>query len=121
MEAARAAARSKAVQGLAASAGAAAAARAGAAAEQRYGSWRERRLQRDRAIKLARQMRGRVSHETIIDGEPHVVVWKEGHPVQAFPPVADLAGRPELQDFDDRLAVEPPPLRPPRRFARPGA
>ncbi len=113
---AKAAAKNKTVQGLAASAGAAAAAKAGAAAQQRYGAWRDRRVYRDRAIKLARQMAGRVSEDTIIDGEPHVVVWKDGRPIQAFPPVADLAERPELIGFDERLAHEPPPLRAPRRI-----
>jgi len=72
--------------------------------------------EREHAIKLARQMAGRVSEDTIIDGEPHVVVWKDGRPIQAFPPVADLAERPELIGFDERLAQEPPPLRAPRRI-----
>ncbi|MFL5299821.1 MAG: hypothetical protein ACJ79R_05710 [Anaeromyxobacteraceae bacterium] len=114
--AAKAAAQNKTVQALAATAGAAAAKQAGPVLQERYGTWRDRRRDRDRAIKLARQMGGRVSEETIIDGEPHVVVWKDGRPVQAFPPVPDLADRPELTGFDDRLAAEPPPLRAPRRF-----
>jgi hypothetical protein len=114
--AAKAAAKNKTVQGLAASAGAAAAAKAGAVAQQRYGAWRDRRVQRDRAIKLARQMGGRVSEDTIIGGEPHVVVWKDGRPVESFPPVEDLAARRELQGFDQRLATEPPPPAPPRRL-----
>jgi hypothetical protein len=106
--AARAAARNKVVQGIAASAGAAAAKHVGPIAQQRYGTWRDRRVDRDRAIKLARQTKGRYSQDTIIDGEPHFVVWKHGKPVQAFPPVDELATRPELQDFDERLAREPP-------------
>jgi hypothetical protein len=110
--AAKAAAQNKTVQALAATAGAAAAKQVGPVVQQ----WREHRRDRDRAMKLARQMGGRVSEETIIDGEPHVVVWKDGRPVQAFPPVADLADRPELIGFDERLAMEPPPLPPPRRF-----
>ena len=114
--AAKAAAQNKTVQALAATAGAAAAKQVGPVVQQRYDVWRERRKDRDRAIKLARQMGARVSEDTIIDGEPHIVVWKEGRPVQAFPPVADLADRPELAGFDERLATEPPPLRPPRRF-----
>jgi hypothetical protein len=113
--AARAAARNKTVRALAASAGAAAAGRVGPLAQERYGTWRDRRLQRDRAVKLARQMGGRVSEDTIIAGEPHVVVWKDGRPVEAFPPVEGLAERPELAGFDARLAVEPPPPRAPRR------
>ena len=97
------------------SAGAAAARRITPLAQQRYGSWRDRRVHRDRAIKLARQMRGRYSQDTIIDGEPHFVVWKGGAPVRAFPHVHDLAARPELAGFDARLAQEPPPERRRRR------
>jgi hypothetical protein len=117
--AARAAARNKVVQGLAASAGAAAAKHAGPLAQQRYGTWRDRRVYRDRAIKLARQMGGRYSQDTIIDGEPYFVVWKDGEPVRAFPPVDELAARPELQGFDARLAHEPPrERRMPRRKSK---
>jgi hypothetical protein len=112
--AARAAARNKVVRGLAASAGAAAAKHVGPIAQQRYGSWRDRRVDRDRAVKLARQLGGRYSQDTIIDGEPHFVVWKDGAPVRAFPHVDDLAARPELDGFDARLAHEPPPERQPR-------
>jgi hypothetical protein len=46
------------------------------------------------------------------------VVWKDGVPVEAFPPVADLELRPELRDFDDRLAKVPPPEPPERRRPR---
>lgn len=109
--AARAAARNKVVQGLAASAGAAAAKHAGPIAQQRYATWRDRRVDKDRAIKLARQLQGRYSTDTIIDGEPHFVVWKDGTPLTAFPPVERLATRPELEGFDPRLAREPPPTR----------
>lgn len=117
--AARAAAQNKAVRTLAASAGAAAAKHVGPIAQQRYGTWRDRRVDRDRAIKLARQLQGRYSRDTIIDGKPHFVVWKDGKPVQAFPHVADLAERPELQGFDPRLAHEPPPERRTPRTPRP--
>ena len=112
--AAKAAAGNKVVRGLAVSAGAAAAKHVGPIAQQRYGTWRDRRVDRDRAIKLARQLGGRYSQDTIIDGEPHFVVWKDGTPVRAFPPVEDLAGRPELDGFDPRLAHVPPPERRPR-------
>jgi hypothetical protein len=105
--AARAAARNNVVRGLAASAGAAAAKQFVPTAQERYGSWRDRRVHRDRAVKLARQMGGRYSQDTIIDGEPHFVVWKDGAPVQAFPHVDDLPGRPELAGFDARYAREP--------------
>ena len=117
--AARAAARNKAVRGLALSAGAAAARKARPIAEQRYGTWRDRRVHKDKAIKLARQIGGRYSADTIIDGEPHFVVWRGQTPVQAFPPVPDLANRQELAGFDLRLADDPPPAR--RRPRRPPA
>lgn len=109
--AARAAARNKVVQGLAASAGAAAAKHAGPIAQQRYATWRDRRVDKDRAIKLARQIQGRYSTDTIIDGRPHFVVWKDGTPVTAFPHVEQLSDKPELEGFDPRLAREPPPTR----------
>lgn len=116
--AAKATARNKAVRGIAVSAGAAAARHVGPIAQQRYDSWRDRRVYRDRALKLARQMGGRYSEDTIIGGEPHFVVWKDGAPVQAFPHVDDLAARPELKGFDIRLAHEPPAHRTPRRLPR---
>jgi hypothetical protein len=113
--AAKAAARNKVVQGLAASAGAAAAKHAGPIAQQRYAAWRDRRIDKDRAVKLARQLNGRYSIDTIIDGQPHFVVWKDGAPIQAFPHKDDLATRPELQGFDPSLAHKPRPARRPAK------
>jgi hypothetical protein len=107
----KAASKNRAVRGIAVSAGAAAMRHIGPLAQERYSNWRDRRLDRDRAIKLARQLGGRYSEDTIIDGEPHFVVWKDGAPVQAFPHVDTLAERPELAGFDARLAHEPPPER----------
>ena len=114
--AAKAAAGNKMVRRIAAPAALAAARKAGPIAQERYGVWRDRRVYRDRALKLARQMGGKYSEDTIIDGEPHFVVWKDGRPVQAFPHVDELAGRPELAGFDGRLANDPPAPRPPRRI-----
>jgi hypothetical protein len=108
---ARAAVRNKAVRGIAVSAGAAAARHVGPIAQERYAHWRDRRVYRDRAVKLARQIGGRYSEETIIGGEPHFVVWKDGEPVEAFPHVDDVASRPELAGFDQSLTRAP---RPPR-------
>ena len=109
-------ARNNAVRGVAATAAARAAARAEPVLRERYERWRGARDGRDRAIKLARQIRGRWSADTIIAGDPHYVVWKDGVPVEAFPPVADLELRPELRDFEERLMRVPPPERPPRRL-----
>lgn len=116
--AARAMARNKAVRAVAATVAANAATRAEPLLRERYERWRGTRGDRDRAIKLARQIRGRWSQDTIIAGEPHYVVWKNGVPVEAFPPVPDLELRPELRDFDERLAKEPPPERERRRLGR---
>lgn len=97
-------------------AGAAAAQQAAPHAQQRYAAWRDRRVDRDRAVKLARQVQGRYSQDTIIDGEPHFVVWKDGKPIRSFPHREDLDTRPELAHFDaDTLAAAP---RPPRRRPR---
>jgi hypothetical protein len=108
---AKAAAQNKAVRGVAVSAGAAAAKRIGPIAQQRYVQWRDRRVYRDRAIKLARQLGGRYSEDTIIDGEPYFVVWKDHKPVEAFPHVDDVATRPELAGFDQALTRAPQELR----------
>lgn len=105
--AARAAARNKTVRRIAAPAALAAAKHVGPIAQQRYGEWRDRRVYRDRAVKLARQMGGQLSEDTIIAGEPHFVVWKDGKPVEAFPHVDDLATRPELTGFDAKYARAP--------------
>ena len=92
---------------LAAPAALAAARHVGPIAQERYAAWRDRRVYRDRAVKLARQMGGTLSEDTIIAGEPHFVVWKDGKPVEAFPHVDDLAARPELAGFDAAYAREP--------------
>jgi len=112
---AKAAARNRTVRRIAAPAALAAARHVGPLAQQRYGEWRDRRVLKDRAVKLARQIGGRISEETIIKGEPHVVVWKDGEPVEAFPHVDNLAGRPELAGFDPALTREPPQPRARRR------
>ena len=109
---AKAAAKNRAVRGIAVSAGAAMARHATPVAQERYAQWRDRRVHRDRAIKLARQIGGRFSEDTIIGGEPHFVVWKDGKPVEAFPHVDDIAARPELTGFDESLSRTP---RAPRR------
>jgi hypothetical protein len=114
----RAAAGNRAVRAVAATAAAKAATRAEPLLRERYDRWSSRRFDRDRAIKLARQIRGRFSEDTIIGGEPHFVVWKDDVPVEAFPPVAGREVRPELRDFDERLAKAPPPERAPRRLGR---
>jgi hypothetical protein len=116
--AARAVARNKAVQGAAAAAAAKLASRAEPALRERYDRWSGGRADRLLAIRLARQIKGRYSQDTIIAGKPHSVVWKEGVPIAAFPPVEDLELRPELRDFDDRLLKVPPSERPKGRLIK---
>ena len=106
--AARAIARNKAVQGAAAAAAAKAASGAEPALRERYDRWSGARADRLLAVRLARQIQGRWSADTIIAGKPHQVVWKDGVPVEAFPHVEDLELRPELRDFDERLLKVPP-------------
>jgi hypothetical protein len=108
---ARAAARNKAVQGAAAAAAAKLAANAEPALRERYDRWSGGRANRLLAVRLARQIQGAYSEDTIIAGAPHYVVWKAGAPVEAFPAVEDLELRPELRDFDQRLLKVPPPER----------
>ena len=108
---ARALARNKAVQGAAAAAAAKLASNAEPALRERYDRWSGSRSGRLLAIRLARQIQGRYSEGTIIAGKPHHVVWKDGVPLEAFPPVEDLELRPELRDFDQRLLKVPPPER----------
>ena len=109
--AAKAAARNKAVRAVAVPAISAAARKASPVVNERYGQWRDRRRHRELAVQLARQIGGRYSADTIIAGQPHFVVWKNGKPIEAFPPVSDLSKRPEIQHFDARNALEPPPPR----------
>jgi hypothetical protein len=111
VNAARAVARNKAVRGAAAAAAARLATRAEPVLRDRYERWSAGRADRLLAIRLARQIQGRWSENTIIGGKPHHVVWKDGVPVEAFPRVEDLELRPELRDFDRALLKIPPPER----------
>ena len=109
--AARALASNRAVRAAAAAAAAKLASNAEPALRERYDRWSGGRSGRLLAIRLARQIQGRYSEGTIIGGKPHHVVWKDGVPLEAFPPVEDLELRPELRDFDQRLLKVPPPER----------
>lgn len=109
--AARALASNRAVRAAAAATAAKLASNAEPAMRERYDRWSGSRSGRLLAIRLARQIQGRYSEGTIIAGKPHHVVWKDGVPLEAFPPVEDLELRPELRDFDQRLLKVPPPER----------
>ena len=106
--AARAVASNRAVRRRRGAAAAKAATRAEPVLRERYDRWSgaPRQPRAARSSSRARSA-GATREDTIIAGEPHHVVWKDGMPVEAFPPVADLELRPELRDFDERLAEGP--------------
>lgn len=74
------------------------------------GKWQSARRQRDLATKLARQVRGQLSEAVFIGStQAHWVVWKDGVPMAAFPPVeGDLTERVELQHVTDDDRFDPP-------------
>ena len=89
-DAGKKAAKNKKVQGAAATAGGAAVGAVTKAASdagtQGTRNWWSRRRDKKRAIALARQIKGGgFSENTIVDGEPHCIVWKNGVPLRAFP------------------------------------
>ena len=77
------------------------------------------------ATKLARQVHGQLSEAVFIgSAQEHWVVWKDGVPIAAFPPVdGDLASKDELRHVTDDDRFDPPPAaRPGRRtWTRPPA
>lgn len=77
-----------------------------------------RRGNRRRAFSLARQVGGRYSEDTIVANRERIVVWKNGRALDCFPPLtsAELDGhklseREELQEFNESLLKDPPPLK----------
>ena len=89
--------------------------------------WQDARRQRDLAHRLARQVHGQLSEAVFIGSRAkHLVVWKDGVPMAAFPPVeGDLARKAELRHVTDADRFEPTPARSPslreRLPRRPGA
>ncbi|MDQ4144617.1 MAG: hypothetical protein M3198_12915 [Actinomycetota bacterium] len=64
---------------------------------------------RESAIRQADEIRGEFSIATI-DGERHVIVWRDGKPLSAFPPVkGDLEEK--LRFFDRERLKRPEDLR----------
>lgn len=88
---------------------------AGAIGAARFKKRRARKEQREKTIALARQISGKYSEDTIVDGEQRFVVWNDGRAFDCFPRPEgafsrdDFANRPELQDFPDHLLKTPPP------------
>lgn len=76
--------------------------------------WIERVRHRQIAIGEADQVDGMFS-AAIVDGQRHVIVWKDGEPISAYPPVAgDLAAK--LRQHTRRDLTRPADL--PTRRAR---
>jgi hypothetical protein len=73
-----------------------------------FGAWVARLRNRQIAIDEADQIDGHFS-AAVIDGKRHLVVWKDGEPVSAYPPVTNgelkdklrLHTREGLKDPDD--------------------
>jgi len=79
--------------------------------------WIERVRHRQVAIGEARQIDGMFS-AAIIDGERHVVVWKDGEPISAYPPVeGDLAAKLRAHARRDLTRPDDLPTRRARRWA----
>lgn len=83
----------------------------GKAGAGRVGGVQAARKQRTLAYKLARQVHGQLSEAVFIGStEHHLVVWKDGTPMAAFPPVeGDLAEKSELAHVSDADRFDPPP------------
>jgi hypothetical protein len=62
-----------------------------------FAAWLSRLRNRQIAIDEADQIDGHFS-AAIIDGKRHVVVWKNGEPVSAYPPIA-------IGDLKDKLRL----------------
>src|ERR1700738_1919522 len=80
----------------------------GPGAVQLFKGWLKQLGDRRSAIDHADQINGRFS-VALIDGDRHVVVWKDHEPVSAYPPVGGdlsaklrLHAREDLKDADDR-------------------
>jgi hypothetical protein len=53
-----------------------------------FGAWLTRLRNRQIAIDEADQIDGRFS-AAIIDGKRHLIVWKDGEPISAYPPITN--------------------------------
>lgn len=78
---------------------------------ERFGARKAAKEQVALAEGLARQIGGKVSYKTVIGTETYTVVWSEGKPLAAFPPIDGNKGleqRPELQGFAASSLRDPP-------------
>ena len=79
--------------------------------------WLERVRHRHVAIGEADQIDGMFS-AAIVDGERHVIVWKDGEPVSSYPPVeGDLAAKLRTHARKDLTRPDDLPSRRARRLA----
>lgn len=78
--------------------------------------WVERVRHRQIAIGEADQIDGMFS-AAIVDGERHVIVWKDGEPISSYPPVeGDLAAKLRTHARRDLTRPEDLPVRRARRW-----
>jgi hypothetical protein len=81
-----------------------------------FSAWLGRLRHRQIAIDEADQIDGHFS-AAIIDGERHLVVWKDGEPVSAYPPIPSAELREKLRNHT-RSGLKAPDELPTRRAAR---
>lgn len=82
---------------------------AGPVATKAFAKYLTQVRHRESAIRQAEEIRGEFSIATI-DGERHAIVWREGKPLSAFPPVkGDLEEK--LQHFDRERLQRPEELK----------
>lgn len=82
-----------------------------------FALWLDRLRHRQIAIDEADQIDGLFSG-AVIDGQRHVIVWKDGEPVSAYPPVAgDLAAKLRAHTRRGLTSPEQLPSRRARRWA----
>jgi hypothetical protein len=81
-----------------------------------FGAWLKQLRDRQIAIDEADQIDGHFS-TAVIDGERHLVVWKDGEPVSAYPPISTGDLNEKLRHHT-REGLKQPDELPARRAAR---
>ena len=82
---------------------------AGPVATKAFANYLSQMRHRESAIRQAEEIRGGFSVATI-DGERHAIVWRDGRPFSAFPPVKGNLEE-KLQYFDRERVQSPEDLR----------
>lgn len=87
---------------------------------KKYGQWQGDRKQRELAYKLARQVHGQLSEAVFVGSDSiHLVVWKDGVPLAAFPAVEGDPSEPSSSTSRQTTGSSRLPQRPRARRAEP--